>query len=214
MKYSIYLLICTVLLFGCSAPSVLVSTLPDANIIVNGKVVAGGSNNVIVPKNSNVHVEVKKVGFLTEVRDYANNQNTKLPKSDYINLIVDDSYASSVESNNSNKDFEIPTSKTEDNAWKTITSVVTSYIDVLETSDKASGYLKTTWIMNKFKNVTIRTRMIVKIGRTEPLTYKIKIVSQIANNEKNTKDDESYEDWDRILKKYEGILSEIQDRLK
>jgi hypothetical protein len=56
--------------------------------------------------------------------------------------------------------------------------------------------------------------LIVKLGSTDPLTYKIKLVSeQSGMPQTSVKSDELFKEWDRVLRKYKEIIHEIQTRL-
>jgi len=57
--------------------------------------------------------------------------------------------------------------------------------------------------------------MIVKLGDTDPLTYKIKLVSEESKKPgTSVKNDELYREWDRVLRKYSNVIDELQSRLK
>jgi hypothetical protein len=89
------------------------------------------------------------------------------------------------------------------------------FFDVLETADKASGYMKTAWVVQSFNGATIRTRVFVKTSSSDSgVKYKIKIASEYAEKVGATaKDDELFKAWDRVLKKYSRLIPELQSRL-
>jgi hypothetical protein len=102
----------------------------------------------------------------------------------------------------------------EEDAWKLISMIITSYFDVIEVTDRETGYLRTSWVVQSFQQNTIRTRIIVKLGDTDPLTYKIKLVSEESRHPgTSVKSDELYRDWDRVLRKYSGVIDELQSRV-
>jgi hypothetical protein len=89
----------------------------------------------------------------------------------------------------------------------------------LETVDYNTGYLTTSWQVQNFQSSIIRTRVIVSTGgNTDQIAYAVKLISQEAfldgQNAVTVKDDEKFEDWARILKKYDGLIQEIQARLQ
>ena len=99
-------------------------------------------------------------------------------------------------------------------AWKLMSQIIETYFDVIEVTDRETGYLRTAWVAQTFKQRTIRTRMIVKLGSTDPLTYKIKLVSEQAGAaQTSVKNDELFKEWDRVLRKYKEVIHEIQTRL-
>lgn len=194
----------------------------DAEIFVSGAKVGTSPQIFIINNKECIDVEIKKTGYFTEKRTYCNSKKgfPEAPKKDYIILKRDDSKddlndASSL-TDIANVDIDIPSSKTEDKAWKLLSEVITSYFDVLEVTDKSSGYIRTSWATQPFKNFTVRTRVIIKTSSSDSsLKYKVKIISEIADQPNiSTKDDEKFKPLDRILKKYNGLVPELQNRLK
>jgi hypothetical protein len=126
----------------------------------------------------------------------------------------DDAYDATEATDMANIDIEIKTNKPETEAWKLISQIITSYFDIIEVTDRETGYLRTSWVVQTFKQNTIRTRMIVKLGNSDPLTYKVKLISeQSGMSQTSVKSDELFKEWDRILRKYKEIVNEIQTRL-
>lgn len=88
-------------------------------------------------------------------------------------------------------------------------------MDVVEVTDKETGYLRTAWQLQAFKQNTIRTRIIVKQSSENPLAFKIKVVSEESRRPRTSaKSDELYRDWDRVLRKYKDVITEVQSRLR
>jgi len=74
--------------------------------------------------------------------------------------------------------------------------------------------MRTAWQVQSFNGKsTIRTRVFVKLGDSNPLKYVIKISSERADGLVSVKDDQEFEEWNRILKKYQNIIEEAQSRL-
>ncbi|MFK5854687.1 MAG: hypothetical protein QM503_01065 [Bacteroidota bacterium] len=188
---------------------------PDAEIFLNGKQLGKGSIEITVIKGNCVTVEVKKVGFLLEKITFCNKKTSPVPpKVYYLEMRRDDAYDASVQTDIANIDIELKTTKEEKDAWKLISMIVTSYFDVIEVTDRETGYLRTSWVIQTFKQNTIRTRLIVKLGDTDPLTYKIKLVSEESRRPgTSVKSDELYREWDRVLRKYGNVFEELQSRL-
>lgn len=185
----------------------------DAKIFVNGAYLTTGSAQVKISWMTNLNVRIEKVGFITVERNYNNNGSSVIPKKEFFKMEVDDAFSASNQTDMANRDNEIKTSLTEDAAWKLISQIVTNYFDVVEVSDRNTGYLRTAWVQKSFKSSTIRTRLIIKMGNSDPLTYKIKMVSEKARPGASIKEDEAFKEWDRLLKTYEPIINEIQTRL-
>ncbi|MBX2828395.1 MAG: hypothetical protein KTR22_09535 [Flavobacteriaceae bacterium] len=189
----------------------------DAEIYINGKLIGKGSAVVTVPSNDCVTVIAKKVGFLTERIEFCNKKKmTKPPKTYYIEMKRDDAYDASVQTDIANVDIEIKVENMDkDRAWKLINQIVLSYIDVIEMTDKETGYLRTAWSLKTFLQNTVRTRIIVKESSLDPLVFKVKLVSEASGLPMvSVKSDELFKEWDRVLRSYSNAISEFQARVK
>ena len=188
---------------------------PDARIFVDGKLMGSGQMLITVPAYACVVVKVEKTGYLTGNIEFCNKPDfTPPPKTYYYQMEKDDAYDASEATDVANVDIEIKTTKPEIEAWRLLSQIITSYFDVIEVTDRETGYLRTAWNVQSFKQTTVRTRIIVKLGETDPLTYKIKLVSEYANKPQiSVKSDELFREWDRILRKYREVIHEIQTRV-
>ena len=189
----------------------------DAEIHLNGRLVGKGSAEVIVPSNSCVTVIIRKVGWLEDKIEFCNKKgHAKPPKSHYIEMTRDDSYDASVQTDIANIDIELVVNDMDkDTAWKLINQIVLNYIDVIEMTDKETGYLRTSWSLKTFKRNTVRTRIIVKEASSDPLVFKAKLISETSGMPlTSVKSDELYKEWDRVLRSYSDVISEFQARLK
>jgi hypothetical protein len=185
----------------------------DASIFANGTEIGKGNAEITLPADGAITVKVMKIGFATEERVFYKSQNP--PKTYHFILFKDDSYDASSSSDIANVDVDIKTSKAETEAWRLLSQIITSYFDVIEVSDKETGYLRTSWELQQFNYNTIRTRIIVKLGNSNPIEYKVKLVSECSDKPgTSVKSDELFKQWDRVLRKYENIIPEIQSRLK
>jgi hypothetical protein len=198
---------------------VKVNTTPEtAEIKMNGKIVGTGNYEVKVPDGECVEVIVIKDGFIDKKLNYCNsNEYQAPPLVDHIELEVDEAFKTSVSTDmaNVNVTLEVDPTISESEAWKLLSSIVMSEFDVLEVTDKETGYIRTSWEVQSFNGEsTIRTRVIVKMADSNPLKYVIKIASERADKVVSVKDDQEFEDWNRILKRYQYIIEEAQARLK
>ncbi|RUT73147.1 hypothetical protein [Ancylomarina longa] len=212
----LFLLIVTSSAFALKK-SVLVScSEPDAKIYQDGKYIGTGQVEIVIVSKSCANIESRKIGYLTEKVKFCNNRySARPPKTYYIEMRRDDSYDASIQTDIANSDIELKTSKAETDAWKLISQIVTSSFDVIEITDKETGYLRTAWVAQSFDAKTIRTRFIVKQASVEPLVYKIKLVSEHSDFKGTSiKKDEDFREWDRVLRKYENLISELTSRLK
>ncbi|NND62063.1 MAG: hypothetical protein HKN48_02595 [Flavobacteriaceae bacterium] len=190
---------------------------PDAEIHVNGRLVGKGSAEITVPKNSCVTVIIKKVGFLMDKIEFCNKRGmSSPPKNYYIEMVRDDAYDASIQTDIANVDIELVVNDMDkDTAWKLINQIVLSYIDVIEMTDKETGYLRTAWSLKTFKQNTVRTRIIVKEANSDPLVFKAKLISESSGGPlTSVKSDELYKEWDRVLRSYSDVISEFQARIK
>ena len=189
----------------------------DAEIFLNGKLIGKGGATITVPKNDCVTVIAKKIGYLTERIEFCNKKKmTSPPKTYYIEMQRDDAYDASIQTDIANIDIELKCDTMEKGkAWKLINQIVLSYIDVIEMTDKETGYLRTAWSLKSFRQNTVRTRMIVKESSSEPLVFKVKLVSEASGIPlTSVKSDELYKEWDRVLRSYSNVISEFQARVK
>ncbi|MEI8007442.1 MAG: hypothetical protein WCI48_14645 [Bacteroidota bacterium] len=188
---------------------------PDAKIFVDGKMMGSGQLEILIPPYACVNVKIEKMGYLIGLIEFCNKPGiTPPPKTYFYQMEKDDAYDATEATDVANVDIEIKTTKKEDDAWKLLSQIITTYFDVLEVTDKNTGYLRTAWVVQTFKQKTIRTRLIVKLASTDPLAYKIKLVSEVAGaSQVSVKSDELFKEWDRILRRYKEIIREAQTRL-
>lgn len=209
----------TATLNSCVTYVVFTTSEKDAEIYIDGKMMGVGTTDVVTFKEKQCkQISVEKTGFFKQTFSYCyqkwNSRDNPIVKS--IELIRDDAYDASIVNDYANKDFEQEVSKSlsEEEAWKIISQIVTTYFDNIEMSDKSTGYMKTSWQTKSFSHITVRTRVIVKQSSSDPLKYKIKIISEYADTpNQSVKDDDKFKEWDRILKKYSDLISEFQFRL-
>lgn len=222
MKQSIFIPALIWMLFVASFPAIAGKkevkfsvSEPDAKIYVNNKLVGSGQYEVEVNTNTCVTVRVEKQGFLIGTVEFCNKPNMPAPpKTYFLQMEKDDAMEASEASDVANIDIEIKTKKSEADAWKLLSQIITSYFDVIEVTDKETGYLRTSWVIQSFKQRTVRSRVIIKLGSTDPLTYKIKLVSEFApETQISAKNDELFREWDRVLRKYRELIREVQTRL-
>jgi hypothetical protein len=188
----------------------------DSEIFVDGKVVGVGVYDLKVPENTCVEVIVSKESFLSIKKNYCNSNDYQAPPfRDHLELVEDEAYKQSIATDLANVNFTIVVNPnvSEDDAWKLLSSIVTTEFDVLEVIDKETGYMRTAWQVEGFSGSTIRTRIIVKLGDSNPLKYVMKISSERADGAVSVKDDQKFDEWGRILKKYKNIIEEAQSRL-
>lgn len=214
----IMFLVCLMCTLAIKAQTVEVSASePDAKIIVDGQSLGTGSLKIKVPKNSCVNVKIHKSGFLRYEQTYCNKKGmTEPPKKQFFDMKKDDAEEASIKTDQANIDFSIEVNKKLDinDVWKRANQIVTDYFDAIEVADKETSYLRTAWSIQSFAQNTIRTRLIIKLSKSDPLTYKLKLVSEYSGMPlTSVKADEQFHDWDRLLRKYQNIISDFTTRL-
>ncbi len=189
----------------------------DASIVINGQNVGSGNFKLKLESKECYKVKVSKPGYLNyDATLCGKKAGPEAPKSLYFEMKKDDAEEASVKTDQANIDFEIEVNKNLSviDAWKLTTQIVTDYFDAIEVSDKETSYLRTAWSVQSFQQNTIRTRLIIKLAKSEPLTFKVKLNSESSgSNATSVKADEQYRDWDRILRKYKNVISDFSTRL-
>lgn len=196
----------------------ITSTPQTAKISVNGVQMGAGSLQLSVPYDECLTVEVREEGYIPESRTYCKKKGQGAPpKSDYFKMQPDESYTSSIQSDIANKELvlNVKPERTKEEAWKIVVQTILGKFDVLEMNDEKSGYLRTSWIGVTFKANTVRMRVIVKQSTEDPLSYKIKFVSENSGRSGTAfSADEQFSAFGRILKTYDGFLDELTTKLK
>ena len=218
MKKSLAIIVSLFLFYTSNSQHVVVSASePDAKIIVDGQNLGTGTLKIKVPKETCVNVKIQKVGFLKYEQTYCNRKGgTPPPSKQYFEMKKDDAEEASIKTDQANVDFAVEVNKKYDilDAWKLTTQIVTDYFDAIEVSDKETSYLRTAWSIQSFQQNTIRTRLIIKLGNSNPLTFKVKLVSEYSGvSGTSVKADEQFREWDRVLRKYQNIISDFSTRL-
>lgn len=211
---SLFLLL-SVTLTATAAKKITISTIPEnAEIKIDGAVVGTGSYQVKFDKNTDFYlVTVSAPGYI-EKRFRLLKSN---PKSSVLyTLPEDEALAASTGSEDGDElanvwmDITCRPGLTEDQIWKRLMSVSTTYFDNVEVRDKASGWIKTRWKVTKFTNQTVRTRLEVRVSFVDDahITFKARITSEIKDNDCTT--DNCYKPYSRVLRKFEPMIQELQ----
>jgi len=218
MKSKFFLMIVLFNLFITNAQKVKISASEtDASIIINGQTVGAGNYILRMESKECYKVKVSKPGFLKyEATVCGKKAGPEAPESLYFEMKKDDAEEASIKTDQANVDFEIEINNDLSplDAWKLTTQIVTDYFDAIEVSDKETSYLRTAWSIQSFQQNTIRTRLIIKLSKSNPLTFKVKLNSENSGaTGTSVKADEQFRDWDRILRKYKNVISDFSTRL-
>lgn len=198
---------------GFAASKKVITNPADAKIYVDGNYVADGSFTLKFNKKNEMYlIKAEAEGYVTK--------SMKIFRTDTRNVISvdlkkDDSIEGSVASNIANKYFTINVREGVDEvmAWKILSQTLLNYFDEIKTSDRASGYMTTPWVEQRFPRAEVKVRTMVQIKEITGtgLAYQIRISSEISPIE--VRGDNSFRQWPRVLKAYESIINEMQQRL-
>lgn len=189
-------------------------TPETAKIFVDGSEVGNGKYSIKF-KNSDDFVMLKfeAPGYIKkEVKLMKNNPN----KSISYKLMEDEAEKNSIGGDGvdiANKWFDINVKKgmNEDDAWKRLMSVTTKYFDNVEIRDKSAGWIKTAWTVTTFTQQYVRTNLEIKVqfGDEGEIRYRVRLISEIADVDCG-RNSECFQKYDRILKKYQTTIEELQ----
>lgn len=200
----------------CAAKKITVKTIPEnATIQVDGQVVGEGVYTVKFEKDNDFYiVSAKAPGYMEKkFRLLKSNPN----KTIVIKLNEDEAMEASTggeedgaELANTWMDITCRRGFTEDQVWKRLMNIATSYFSNVEVRDKAAGWIKTAWRTTKFTNQTVRTRLEVRMSFTDEdvISYRARIISEIKDNDCSGKN--CYTVYDRVLKIFEPMIEELQ----
>lgn len=215
MKYLLTLLALTFTIGTYGQKSTIRTNVPSADIFIDGKLVGQGEvGGIKIPRNECITVQVSATGYLSQTKEYCKIKGMpQIEKTEYIELGIDDSFEASVQSDFANNDIIInPKNKDVDQVWKNAFRLITNYFDAMEVNDTEVYYLRSSWVVATFKGYTIRTRVVYRLTRENPLEFSIKVISERAEGLASAKDDEKYKPWTRILKRYAALIEEVQQR--
>lgn len=217
MRKIVFLTVLGISTLALAQKTTISASEDDARIVVNGQLVGSGSYVLKTDKNECYNVKVQKVSFLKyEATVCGKKAGPEPPKTLFFDMKKDDSEEASIKTDQANIDFEIEVNKnlSPTDAWKLTTQIVTDYFDAIEVSDKETSYLRTAWSVQSFSQNTIRTRLIIKLSKSDPLTFKIKLNSEFSGSSASSvKADEQFHEWDRVLRKYKNVISDFSTRL-
>ena len=207
------------------AKEIKVSVTPsEAKIYVDGHYYADGVATISLKnKTGFVVIKMESPGYVTtETKIYAVDKRKAVSYTLRRDTFFDGSAASGIV----NKYFNVKVSKdlykVDENgavdvtlAWKMIHKVILNYFDEIQMTDVASGFVQTPWKYVTFPEAEkqVRTRVSVKQNSFgDELSFQIKVSSE-AGSIFASRDDQSFQEINRILKELEPIISEFQARL-
>ncbi|HBO27451.1 hypothetical protein [Culturomica sp.] len=204
---------------GVFAQKKTVYVIPEtAKIFYNGHEVGNGSYQIKFSRNEDfVVLKFEAAGYISRtVKLFKNNPK----KTISYELFVDEAEMNSIGAGEgvdlANKFFTITVKKgmTEDEVWKRLMNIAVTNFENVEIRDKAAGWIKTAWINSTFLYQIVRTRLEIQLQFTgeNELAYRVRISSEIADKDCGLSN-QCFTKYDRILKKYEQVISELQTSL-
>ena len=209
-----------------------------AKIYFNGELSGTGTATITLERAILVEVKIVNEGFITFQKNYRYGKGSQFAKNEgvggyergkneyTITLDEDPAYVSPEEKEEKLDKISILTDSinkfincsvnakySQTDSWKIVNSVVSDYFDDIDNTNTEVGTLKTPWQSQIIGSQKMRTRLIVKTNTDN--SYKIKIQSEYTDNvNASVKDDETFKEWDRILKKYSNLIIDLNSKLK
>ena len=208
-----------------------------ATIYLNEKKIGVGTALIVLEKAEIIEIKVENIGYKTTSKTIhyvrgakGGNEYDRGINNFPIILEKDESYVNNVSIASSNEDIKeisftsdsinsyisfSPNNKySQSEAWKIVNKIVGYYFDDLESLKNDTAYIQSSWQVKIVGSKKIRTRIIVRTDMLNPLTYKIKVQSEYSSDiNANTKENDKYREWDRILKKYKNIFFDLNKGL-
>lgn len=128
----------------------------------------------------------------------------------------DDSWeASAPASDIANKKVRIvaTSSNDDDEIWYILIRYASDYFDDFSINDKNVGWARTTWATRTFNRIKVRTRLEIKRNPSNKKEFTICLSSQYSNL-LDCREDECYEEWDRVLKSYLDLPSSLSTAIQ
>ncbi|MDR1348804.1 MAG: hypothetical protein LBJ63_10370 [Prevotellaceae bacterium] len=217
----ILVILVTLISFGFSsnAEKKTVYVIPEtAKIYYNGHEVGNGSYEIKFSRNEDfVMLKFEAPGYISRtVKLFKNNPKKTVSYELFVDEAMQNSIGASEGVDVANKFFSVTCKKdmTEDVIWKRLMNIAVTNFEYTEVRDKAAGWIRTAWNKDFFPFQIVRTRLEIQLQFTgeEELSYRVKISSEIADNDCGN-NNQCFMRYDRILKKYEQVISELQTSL-
>lgn len=193
-------------------------TPETAKIFYNGHEVGNGTYQIKFNKNDDfVVLKFENPGYISRtVKLFKDNPKNTLSYELWVDEAMQGSVGSEEGVDIANKFFTITCKKgmSEDIVWKRLMNIAVTYFENVEVRDKAAGWIKTGWTNTSFAYQIVRTRLEIQLQFTgdDELAYRVRISSEIADKDCGT-NNQCFMKYDRILRKYEQIITELQTSL-
>lgn len=193
--------------------------IPDnAKIYVNGDEVGSGMYEVdFGRKDDFVMLKFTAPGYIDRtVKLFKKNPQNTLSYELYLDEAEKNSVGASEGVDIANKYFTVTCKEglTEDEVWKRLMNIAINNFENVEIRDKSAGWIRTAWVNTNFAYQVVRTKLEIRLQFTgeDELAYRVRLSSEMAYKDGGL-DENSFEQYDRILKKYEMVITELQTSL-
>ena len=202
---------------GCAPTVTIIETEPaGAVVVVNGTELGPSPVSPVLDfeKNSKIVVLASKVGYFDEELTLAKEDKALETGKVLLTLLENESLKATVPSVAANNWLRLQTdpSLTFPVLWQKIVDAVTSRYPSLEMIEAGSGYLRSIYIIRKFKSrkgeLQVRTRFVGNVTSMDPLLYKLKVESEARDS-----GDADWVPYPRIFREDEQLIEEIQGRV-
>lgn len=226
MKNSLVLIIVGLVLItlgfsSCRAMAVkkTVYVTPErAKIFYNGHEVGNGSYEVSFKNDEDFAVlKFEAPGYIPRtVKLFKNNPKNTVSYDLFVDEAMQNSVGVEEGVDIANKYFTITCKKDMDDdiVWKRLMNIAVTNFENVEVRDKSAGWIKTAWVNTSFLYQVVRTRLEIQLqfADTEQKTYRVRLSSEIADKDCGL-NDQCFVKYERVLKKYEQVISELQTSL-
>lgn len=219
-KIALFLFMFIGFFVAADAQTKTIHVVPDnAKIYVNGSEVGTGMYVIKFSRRDEFMVlKFEAAGYKTKTVRLAREDPRKTIS---YRLSQDEALMNSVGSGEgvdvANKFFTVNCKKgmTEDVVWRRLMNIAINNFETVEIRDKAAGWIRTAWATEEFSNQIVRTRLEVRLQELEDgdLSYRVRVSSEIADREDCGSNEQCFNKYDRVLKKYESVISELQTTL-
>lgn len=205
-----------------SAKKITVHVVPEnAKIYCNGDEVGSGIYEInFGRKDDFVMLKFTAPGYIARsVKLFKKNPKNTVSYQLAEDLALKNSVGAESGMDLANRNFTITCKQgmTPDVVWKRLMNIAINNFENIEIRDQSAGWIRTAWAKTRFasgdERQEVRTRLEIRLqfaGEGE-LAYRVKLTSEIA--EGDCYSEECFVPYDRLLKKYENIISELQTTL-
>lgn len=218
MLRKIYFLAVFFLLAATSfaAKTKTIHVIPEtATIFVDGSEVGNGTYTLKFNYKTDFYVlRFEEPGYITKnVKLFKSNPN----KTVAYTLVRDEALLNSSASTDgidlANKWFDITCNGdlSDEEIWQRLMSIAITNFENVDIRDEAAGWIRTAWSVTSFPYQSIRTRLEIKLSfsANDKKTFKVKLSSEIKDSDCYG-NDECYQEYPRVLKKFDQVINEIQ----